>query len=128
MWNTPTPEQLATIPKLYETEHIPMKEKIVHFHFFIGGCDWFVVEFDGVDTFFVFAILHGDLHNAEWGYTSLSELKSIKAKGYLEIDCDLYWKPRPAGQVEVICKAQGWPSTTKNNSQKGGKQWHTLPN
>jgi len=23
MWNTPTAEQLATIPKLYETEHLP---------------------------------------------------------------------------------------------------------
>jgi len=128
MWNSPTKEKLATIPKLYETEHIHLEDKTIHFHFFIGGCDWFVVEYDGVDTFFVFAILHGDLRNAEWGYTSFNELKSIKVGGYLEIDCDLYWKPKPAGQVEIISKAQGWPSNTMNDSQKGKNQWHTHRN
>lgn len=107
MWNVPTAEQLAIIPKLYETEHLPLKDKIIQYHFFIGGCDWFVVEYDGVDKFFAFVILHGDLQMAEWGYISFSELKSIKVGGYLEIDCDLYWKPKSAGQVEVICKANG---------------------
>lgn len=128
MWNVPTAEQLATIPKLYETEHLPMKDKIIHFHFFIGGCDWFVVEYDGTDTFFGFAILHGDLQMAEWGYVSLSDLKSIKINGYLEIDCDLYWDPKPAREVELICKSQGWPVTNTNISTGGALSWLTLPN
>lgn len=108
MWNVPSSEQLASIPRLYETESVPLKDKIIHAHFFVSGCDWFVIEFDGNDTFFGFAILNQDLEMAEWGYVSFSELKAIKLGGYLEVDRDLYWEPRPACEVELICKAQGW--------------------
>ena len=45
MWNTPTKEELAKIPRLYETENIPLKDKIIHMHFFIGGCDWYIAEY-----------------------------------------------------------------------------------
>ena len=50
MWNTPTKEELAKIPRLYETENIPLKDKIIHLHFFIGGCDWYIAEYDGEDS------------------------------------------------------------------------------
>ena len=40
MWNEPNEERLAAIPPLYESESIPLKEKTIHLHFFIGGCDW----------------------------------------------------------------------------------------
>ncbi len=69
MWNTPTEEELAKIPRLYETENIPLKDKIIHLHFFIGGCDWYIVEYDGDDLFWGYAILNGDTENAEWGCT-----------------------------------------------------------
>ncbi len=108
MWNVPTSEKLSSIPKLYETEYVPLKDKTIHAHFFIGGCDWFICEFDGADIFFGFAILNQDLEMAEWGYVSFEELKSIKISGYLEADYDLYWEPRPASKVKLICKAQGW--------------------
>lgn len=52
MWNTPSQERLDCIPRLYETESIPLSEKYVHLHFFIGGCDWYIVEYDGDDLFF----------------------------------------------------------------------------
>jgi len=42
MWNEPTPEQLARIPRLYETENTSLKDKPIHLHCFIGGCDWFI--------------------------------------------------------------------------------------
>ncbi len=47
MWNEPSKERLSRIPKLYATEHSPLKDKIVYLHFFIGGCDWYIAEFDG---------------------------------------------------------------------------------
>ena len=47
MWNIPSKERLARIPKLYETEDVPLKDKLIHLHFFIGGCDWYVAEYDG---------------------------------------------------------------------------------
>jgi len=39
MWNIPSKERLEKIPKLYETESIPLEDKMIHLHFFIGGCD-----------------------------------------------------------------------------------------
>ena len=65
MYNTPTTDRLSKIPKLYETEHIPLQDKLIHLHFFIGGCDWYIAEFDGEDLFWGFAILNDDFQNAE---------------------------------------------------------------
>jgi len=110
MWNIPSKERLDKTPKLYETEEISLKEKMIHLHFFIGDCDWFVSEFDGHDKFFGFVCLNGDLEMAEWGYFGLAELKSISiGRGY-EVDCELeqFWRARPAKEIELICKAQNW--------------------
>lgn len=101
MWNEPTKEQLAKIPGLYGTEHVKTKDKLIYMHFFLGGCDWYVAEFDGEDLFFGYAILNNDFDNAEWGYFSLQELKSIKV-GWLEIDRDLHWDIRKASEIERI--------------------------
>ena len=35
MWNEPSKERLAKIPKLYETENIPLPDKLIYLHFFI---------------------------------------------------------------------------------------------
>ncbi len=107
MWNTPSREQLDRIPRLYETEHIPAEDKLIYIHFFIGGCDWYVSEYDGDDIFFGFAILNGDYENAEWGYISFAELTSIRIHG-LEIDCETNWTPKKASEIENISIAQGW--------------------
>lgn len=103
MWNTPTPERLSKIPKLYETEDIPTSDTIVHLHFFIGGCDWYATEFDGTDTFFGFTILNQDHINSEWGYFSFKELQSIKM-GFVEIDCELevHFEPQKASGIANI--------------------------
>lgn len=110
MWNIPTEQRLAKIPAFYETEKIPFKDKQVHLHFFLGGCDWYAVEYDGKDLFFGFAILNANLDMAEWGYFSFAELKSLRTRIGVEVDCELetYWKVRPAKEVDLICEAQGW--------------------
>ena len=59
MWNEPSKKRLASIPRLYETESITIKDKINHLHFFIGGSDRFIAEFDGDDIFYGYAILNG---------------------------------------------------------------------
>jgi hypothetical protein len=109
MWNEPTKDRLSGIPRLYETEHIPLEDKEIHLHFFIGGCDWYVAEYDGEDIFFGFAILNNDFQNAEWGYCSFSELKSIKI-GWLEVDCEVeeIWKVRKSSAIDKIRIAHGW--------------------
>ena len=110
MWNEPSKERLAKIPKLYETEHIPLKDKLIYLYCFIAGCDWYVAEYDGEDLFWGFAVLNNDLQNAEWGYISFSELKSIKCNGWLEVDCDTEeaWPVRKASEVDKISLAQSW--------------------
>ena len=111
MWNEPSKKRLNQIPSLYSTQDIPLQEKEVWLHFYIAGSDWWAVEFhhDGGDLFFGF-VLNGDYQNAKWGYFSLSEMRSIKISGFLEIDCELeeYWHVRPANLVNAICLAQGW--------------------
>ena len=107
MFNQPTPEQLDTIPRLYGTEHIPLKDKTIHLHLFIGSCDWFIAETDGCDICFGFAYL-GDLHCSEWGLISLRELAALKINGWLEGDNDLYWTPKPASEVKLIRRAHRW--------------------
>lgn len=103
MWNTPTKERLSKIPKLYETEGVPLKDKLIHLHFFIAGSDWYVAEYDGEDLFWGYAILNQDLENAEWGYISFNELKTLKLK-WLEVDCEIeeVWRVRKASEIEKI--------------------------
>ncbi|SHL36694.1 hypothetical protein SAMN02745216_05077 [Desulfatibacillum alkenivorans DSM 16219] len=103
MWNIPSPERLARIPRLYDTEGIPVEDKLIYLHFFIGGCHWYIAEYDGDDLFFGYAVLNGDYLNAEWGYVSFSELKSVKV-GWLEVDCEAEdaWRVRPAREVKGV--------------------------
>lgn len=103
MFNCPTEQQLNHIPKVYETESIPLKDKIVHMHFFIGNCDWYIIEYDQDDLFFGFAILNDDYFNAEFGYISFKDLKEINVRG-IEVDNDLHWQPKPIKEIERIQK------------------------
>ena len=72
-------------------------------HFFIGGCDWYICEYDGDDLFFGYAILNGDFINAEWGYVSFSELIAISING-IEVDCELedHWPPTHVSEISKI--------------------------
>lgn len=106
MWSPPTESQLAKLPRLYETEQTDLQDKIVHLHFFIFGSDWYAVEFDGEDIFFGYVILNNDDQMAEWGYFSLSELKAINVNGF-EIECDQYWTPKLAKDINKIRKGMG---------------------
>ncbi len=103
MWNIPTVEELAKIPKLYETENIPLKDKIIHLHFFIGGCDWYIAEYSpDEDLFWGYAILNGDTENAEWGYISFTELRELVVLPGIEVDRDLHWEAKPVREIKDI--------------------------
>lgn len=105
MWGKCSPEQLAKkIPaRLYDQSEIKTSKQIVYAHFFIGGSDWWVTEYDPVeDLGFGFACLNGDTQNSEWGYIPISELREIKIMGAIEVDFDKFWKAKPAGEVPAI--------------------------
>lgn len=122
MWNEPTKEQLAKIPRLYETEDVPLKEKAIYLHFFIGGCDWYVAEYDGEDLFWGYAILNGDLEMAEWGYISFEELKRIKIPPGFEIDCETCWQVKIAIQIEKIRMGNHWSQTEEPKKSSSRKE------
>lgn len=102
MWNEPNPDQLAKLPRLYETEGVPLSDKPIHLHFFIGGCDWYVSEYDGEDLFFGYAILNNDMEMAEWGYISFVEMKRFRIPPDFEVDCEIFGAPRKASDFERI--------------------------
>lgn len=101
MWNIPSQSRLNKIPLLYETEHIPTQDKLIYLHFFIGGSDWYVAEYDGDDVLFGYVVLNDDLDFAEWGYFSFSELKEIRVNGWCEIDCEIedFWSVKMFSEI-----------------------------
>jgi hypothetical protein len=55
-----------------------MKEHPAMFHYFYGGTDMYFCEYDREHgIMFGFAILNGDLQNAEWGYIDLAQILTI---------------------------------------------------
>lgn len=81
-------------------------DSLVYLHYFIGGCDWYITEKDvedGVSQAYGYSILNGDLEMAEFGYISISELKSIvhyagEWRGDLRVpvyvELDLHFEPQ----------------------------------
>jgi len=102
MWNEPSEDVLEKIPRLFETEHIPIKDKLVYLHFYIADSHWWVVEYDGSDQFFCFCILNGDHFNSEWGYTSFKDLKNIKVNGWMEVENDCDFEIKKVSEISEI--------------------------
>jgi hypothetical protein len=77
------------IPKLYETESVPLEEKVIHQAYAIPsiGFYWLIAEIDEKENIaFGFANLNDDI-NAEWGYIPIDEV--MENGGELTQD----WKP-----------------------------------
>jgi len=116
MLNPPPQDILDQLPRLYANENTqaPIPDIIIHLHFFVAACDWWIAEYDGDDIFWGFCNL-GDDQCAEWGYVSYAELQSIgdilsvpvtdantgRLIGNLPlfVDYDEYWQPKPFRDV-----------------------------
>ena len=94
-----TKEIRKALPALYSQDEIA--DPLVHVKFFdpCGSFTWFILEYDGEDTFFAFVKSHL-CPNGELGYVSLSELKSIKNPLGLGIERDLYFKSKPLSECK----------------------------
>lgn len=81
-----TDEMLEHIPRLYETEDIPLVEKTVHAVYIIpfeSNWSWYLVEYDP-ETKMGFGLVAGVY--PEWGYFSLEELENVGAERLILID------------------------------------------
>jgi hypothetical protein len=68
-------QQLGKCPAIGATDGF--NEHPAIFHYFCDDTDIYICEYDGKDEMFGFTILHGDLENAEWGYTYRAEITAI---------------------------------------------------
>ncbi len=102
MWNEPSLEELAKLPRLYETEDVPVEEKVVRMHFVLGSADWYVTEYDPHDELFFGFVNLGDPQNAEWGYFCLQELRQVRIALGFEVERDIWWRPRRVRDIPEI--------------------------
>lgn len=90
------------MPKLYQTEHEPLTEKIALAKFFhpLSSWTWYAIEYDGEDL--CWGLVDG--HEAEFGYFSLSELaEAFNSKG-LPIERDRHFQPTKVKDLAAFGK------------------------
>ncbi len=85
-----TKKLIKEIPQLYEQDS-KGQDAIAYIKFFTpwSNWTWYATEFDGEDTFFGLV----DGFEKEFGYFSLSELKSLDGPFRLKVERDLYFNP-----------------------------------
>jgi hypothetical protein len=91
---------IKDIPELYATDGVV--EKIAYLHYFSSSSDWYIIELGKGDIFdddndmqkeaFGYAILNGDMENAEYGYMNIDEIKK-----YAELD--LHFQPQSLNKI-----------------------------
>ena len=90
-------ETIESMPVTYEQDGLG-DNAIIHLHYFLNGCDWYITEKDiegGVLQAYGFAILNGDLYNAEMGYISITELTRLGA------EMDFYYTKKTIGELKA---------------------------
>lgn len=87
----------AKLPKLYDQEHV--KDPLVYCKFFdpTGAMTWYILEFDGDDTFFCYTT---GCPFPELGYASLGELETVRGRFGLGIERDIYFTPCNLSEVK----------------------------
>ena len=100
-----TQEIRDTLPPLYNSEKHPEKESVAIAKFFspYSQWTWYVVEFDGEDTFWGLV----DGFEMEYGYFSYSELEAVTVFGGVPaIERDCHWSPRPVKEIETEIRSR----------------------
>ena len=92
-----TKAQTASLPKLYETESLPLRGKVVRAKLFhpVSQWTWYVIEYDGQDN--CWGLVVG--HETEFGYFSLQELSQLNVG--LPIERDMYFKPTQVQDLPI---------------------------
>ena len=90
----PLEKQAKDIPTIGKQAAKELKAITIHAHFFQGGSDWYISEWDKADQLFGYTILNGDQITAEWGSISLKELHQSKI-----VELDFFWEPKIFGKL-----------------------------
>jgi hypothetical protein len=107
-----TLQRPTTAPDLYAQDGLG-EAAIIHEHYFIGGNDWLVTEFNPDDDLaFGWACLNGDRQNAELGYVSVAELESIQIPLRVQVGANGMAEPIVLGYQGVERDEGGPPNLT----------------
>jgi len=95
-----TKELANKIPKLYETEEVPVSNKVALVKLFhpVSNWTWYVMEYDGKDT--CWGLVVG--HETELGYFSLSELDAIESPFDIRVERDIFFRPTTVAELGVL--------------------------
>lgn len=97
------PPKSQSGPALGGQEGRELPDMVAHAHFFSGGMDWWLLEYDPVSTR-AFGVV--DLgHGPEMGYFSLGEMdETVVTAGAapMAIERDLYWSPTRLGDIREL--------------------------
>lgn len=101
----PADDVLSSWPDLYATERTRIADKVVYAHFFVGCCNWWLVELDQEDNRLSFGyVCLGDPQLAEWGYFDLGELAEVMVQHpaglRLVVERDLHWTPTRFAEIK----------------------------
>lgn len=91
----PSAELAAKIPRIYETDG-QADQAVVHLHYFVGNCDWYITEVDPTGEAYGWADIG---MGGEFGYVWLPELESLLVHGWAVVERDCYWTPVPLAQA-----------------------------
>lgn len=89
----------SNIPPLYATEKVDTDDKVMYARLFAlnSAATWLVAEFDPEEgVIYGYCDLYGQGREggAEWGYTSLAELESLKFMGIPRVEVDAHFTPK----------------------------------
>ena len=90
------------MPVTYQQSEDPDPTAYLHY-FHASGSDWYITEKDiegEVHQCFGYAILHGDLMCAEYGYISIAELVALP--GWPGVEMDFHFNPTRMSEVRKL--------------------------
>ena len=96
-----TKEIEKKLPKLYETENIPVEDKVAVVKYFnpCGAGTWYGIEYDPEEKLF---FGYAEITDGEFGYFSLKELENINLPFGMHIERDLYFEPTKLSKIDGI--------------------------
>ena len=89
------------MPRLYETENIPLEEKMVYVKYFspLGNMVWYPVEYDPEEKLF---FGYANIFEGEFGYFGLEELENIRLPFGMHIERDIDFIPKKIKDIKDI--------------------------
>ncbi len=105
-------KQNPTEPDYYQNVALPS------LHYFNGSSDWYIYEWNEKEKiFFGYAILNGDLMNAEFGYVGMDELFANYGFGRT-VEMDFHFKPKPL--KELLSRFNGLGKIAQRETMQDG--------